>query len=79
MFNKIGRYFLNIIIVAFDLQLNVILGGAPYETISSRIGKLAVQGKSFGLRAERFIDFFFGAGHCRKNIQPFEGAEAVIR
>jgi hypothetical protein len=38
------------------------------ETISSWVGRNAVEGEPWALVAERFIDALFGSGHCRRNI-----------
>jgi hypothetical protein len=45
-------------------------GEAPNadETISSRVGRNAVEGKRWALICERLIDGIFGAGHCRRSI-----------
>jgi hypothetical protein len=40
----------------------------PDETLSSWIGRNAVEGNRFALIAERVVDLFLGAGHCRRAI-----------
>jgi hypothetical protein len=40
----------------------------PDETISSWIGRSAEAGYRAGLIAEKVVDFFLGAGHCRLAI-----------
>ncbi|SNS52995.1 hypothetical protein SAMN06295912_108109 [Sphingomonas laterariae] len=54
----------------------LILGGPvpdPDETISSKVGRMAVRGRRWALIAERVIDWLFerlgeAPGHCRRNI-----------
>jgi hypothetical protein len=41
---------------------------SPDETLSSWIGRNAVEGHRAALIAEAVVDFFLGAGHCRKAI-----------
>lgn len=41
---------------------------SPDETVSSWVGRGAVAGKRWALIAEKLIDLFWGAGHCRKAI-----------
>lgn len=63
------------ILLALDQLGNVLLGGNnPDETISSAIGRKAMQGRRWALVAERIIDWLFlrltgEAGHCRANIE----------
>jgi len=70
----IGRYFLNGAIWLFDVGGNVIFfGGSWQECISSRVGRnTGLQGwRGEVCRvAEKVIDFIFGKGHCKRNIQP---------
>jgi hypothetical protein len=40
----------------------------PDETLSSWIGRNAVEGNRSALIAERVVDLFLGAGHCRRAI-----------
>jgi hypothetical protein len=51
-----------------DQLINTLLGGRPWETISSSVGKQAAQGIGWALVAEKVIDAVMGAGHCRRNI-----------
>ncbi len=53
---------------------NVVLGGHPDETISSRVGKAALRGGWFALACERLIDWLFlnlagERDHCRDSIE----------
>lgn len=41
---------------------------SPDETLSSWVGRGAVEGGRAFLIAEKVIDFFLGSGHCRKAI-----------
>lgn len=38
------------------------------ETISSWVGRRSLDGKRWAHVAERFLDWIFGAGHCRRSI-----------
>lgn len=68
------RYALNLLI-ALDQLGNVLLGGNnPDETISSAVGRKAMAGRKWALRAERIIDWLFERlgeepGHCRRMIE----------
>ena len=59
-------------LVALDKWVNVLLGGDPDETISSRAGKAQLSGKLWGCSLCRFLDFF-QKDHCSINIQKDEG------
>lgn len=39
------------------------------ETLSSFVGRNAVEGKRWALVAERLLDGVFGEGHCRESIE----------
>lgn len=54
--------------IGVDQAGNALLGGSEDETISSRTGRHAIEGKWWALGLESFIDFFFGKGHCRNAI-----------
>lgn len=67
------RYLLNLAVAA-DQGWNAILGGNPDETISSRVGRAALNGRPFAAELEWLIDALFrllGAapGHCRRHIE----------
>jgi hypothetical protein len=68
------RYFMNILI-AFDQLANVILGGDPDETISSRLGKAH---DSIGTWARGVVDRIFGKGHCARSVEPDEGGKGLF-
>lgn len=60
--------------LGIDQLVNTILGGNEDETISSRVGRNAVEGKRWALIAEKVINALFeflGAppGHCRRCIE----------
>jgi hypothetical protein len=64
-------YFRNLAIFPFlmaDQLINTLLGGNPWETISSSVGKQAAQGVRWALVVEKIIDAVMGQGHCRRNI-----------
>ena len=54
--------------IAFDQQVNTLLGGSPDETLSARAYRTEQQGKVFGRFFRPVIDalFFFDPDHCRK-------------
>ena len=69
----IRRYLLNLAI-ALDQGLNAALGGNPDETISSRVGRAAMNDRAFAAEVEWLIDtpcrlLGDGPGHCRRNIE----------
>lgn len=64
------RYVINLLI-ALDQLGNVLAGGNnPDETISSAVGRKAIQGRAWALFTERHIDCLFNrltgeVAHCR--------------
>lgn len=66
------RYLLNILI-GIDQLANTILAGNPDETISSAVGRKAIQGRKWALIAEQLINPIFALlgdeNHCRKRIE----------
>ena len=54
--------------IGIDQTGNALLGGSEDETISSRTGRHAMEGKCWALALEAFIDAIFGKGHCRAAI-----------
>lgn len=54
--------------IGIDQTGNALLGGSEDETISSRTGRHALEGKSWALALEKVIDAVFGEGHCRRSI-----------
>ncbi len=62
------KYYLLNNAIAFDQQLNALLGGSPDETLSARAYRTEQQGKIFGKFFRPLIDglFFFDKDHCRK-------------
>jgi hypothetical protein len=62
------------ILISIDQFANTILGGSPDETISSRVGRNAIQGKKWALIAEKVINWIFWdlvkeENHCRNRIE----------
>ena len=58
--------------VAHDQLANTAFGGHEDETLSSRAGKAAREGKRWGCIFCRLLDRL-DAGHCEKSIEPDEG------
>jgi hypothetical protein len=71
------------LLLAIDQLGNVILGGDnPDETISSAVGRKAIEGRKWALIAECIIDWLFlrltgDAGHCRASIEWDEANAAA--
>lgn len=81
MNNKFFLY-LNNLGVALSQLGRAILGGDPDESISGATGKAAMQGRWWFVNVqEPLINaiFFYDKDHCRKSIEPDEGAKSVIR
>ena len=58
-------YLLNVILWLFDTGFNVVfLGGSPYESISSRVGKQ--RPKKWACIVCKMLDGLFGSDHCDK-------------
>lgn len=57
------------ILIAIDQLFNALADGSEDETISSRVGKAALQGKRWALILETIIDRLLGRGHCRRAIE----------
>lgn len=67
------------IALALDELGNVLMGGDPQETISSRTGKLAATGSAFGLEAQKFVNFIMmNPQHCHHAILPNVGSNGLI-
>ena len=74
--NILGIYILNIL-VSIDQFVNVIFGGAPDETISSRLGRNYPN--SILYKIVNFI-FFWQENHCEEEIEPESHREdAIVR
>ncbi len=58
--------------VSFDQLANTAFGGSEDETISSRAGKAARQGKRWGCLLCGLLNRF-EPDHCEKNIEADEG------
>lgn len=68
------RLYLYRMLIAIDQFLNTLTFGEPDETISSRVGKAAIEGGRCALIAEAVIDWLFKCltglpGHCRRVIE----------
>jgi len=66
------RYFFNLLI-ALDQLVNTLLIGSPDETISSRMGKYAVNGRGFIPCQLCKLLNLFEKDHCIKSIELDEG------
>ena len=73
---KIKRYFWNILI-SIDQFFNVLLGGDPDETLSSRLGKYQHRYKICRLIC-KFLDLI-DYRHCQKSIEYDEGKREIIK
>ena len=58
--------------VAYDQLANAAFGGDPDETISSRAGKAARNGRRWGCVLCRLLDRF-EPDHCEKSLEPDAG------
>ncbi len=68
----VKRYLLNLLIV-LDVAFNVILGGDPYETISSRAGK---SDRKWACVLCKFLNWL-QPGHCKDSVIPSAGDKAL--
>lgn len=81
--NKLSEYGWNILI-AFDQFVNTLCGGDPDETLSSRMGKWALDGENqHGVRrivyiVANWICNKFQKDHFQKSIEPDRGDRKVI-
>lgn len=75
--SRFGQYVFNIL-YSVDQFFNTVAGGDPDETISSRLGKMARDGKLRLLPGliVRFLDRI-DADHCKDAIENDEGGMAV--
>ena len=64
------KYIWNLL-VSLDQHVNVILGGKPDETISSRAGKAVEEGKTWAVILCRVLHVF-DKNHCAKSIERDE-------
>lgn len=83
-YNQKDGYLQNLAIVGLDLLGNTLLGGDPYETISSRSAKAQAyeQGEvppswGWGCRMCSFLAIF-QENHCGKALDRNKGSLAVI-
>ena len=82
--HPVGRYFLNQAL-AIDQLINVMGGGDPDETVSSRVGKIERKHKGripWYRPLPRFLCWALDKidkDHCREAIEEDEGDNAVIQ
>jgi len=73
---SVSRYLWNVLIW-LDQGLNVLFGGDPDETVSSRMGKAVREGRcvlcKFGCRVLNIFD----KNHCEKSIESDEGSRQI--
>lgn len=72
----LGQYLLNWAIW-LDEGLNVLTGGDPGETMSSRAGKAQRNGRKWACVLCRFLDLF-NRNHCQNAVNMDDGKRAVI-
>lgn len=78
------KYFWNVLI-AIDQLVNTIFGGDPDETLSSRMGKWAIEGQhQKGLRKVlycvcNYVVELFEKDHFKKSIESDEGAKRILK
>lgn len=58
-----------IILLALDQLVCGVIWLRPDHTISGEVGYAAMNGKRWGLMAEKVIDRLFYQGHCRESIE----------
>lgn len=68
IFKAIGNR-LFIILLALDQLVCGVIWLRPDHTISGEVGYAAMNGKRWGLMAEKVIDRLLGKGHCRESIE----------
>lgn len=78
----IAKAYLFNIFVLVTTTINVITGGDPGETLSSRMGKGKLKGKPVHTLLSRVIDLAFEMifdqrDHCVRSIQRDEGKHAL--
>ena len=82
--HPVGRYFLNQAL-AIDQLINVMGGGDPDETVSSRVGKIARKHNGdipWYRPLPRFLNWALDKidkDHCKEAIEEDEGKNAVIQ
>lgn len=68
----IKRWLLNMLL-ALDTSINALIGGDPFETISSRAGK---SDRKWACVLCKFLDWL-DKDHCKKAILSTAGADAL--
>lgn len=74
----LGRYIHNGL-YWLDCGINWVFGGDPRETVSSRAGKAARNGRLWGCILCRFLSFILRRNHCERSINPSLGSKAIIK
>jgi hypothetical protein len=70
------KTYLKNIFLAVSQVLNVLLGGDPDETLSSRAGKARLNGRAWGCILCKVLDRL-DKNHCTNAIENDEGKNAV--
>jgi len=74
--SKLGQYIWNWLIL-IDQAFNVLLGGDPDETMSSRMGKFVERDKcKFCLWTCKFLNLFED-DHCAKSVERDRGKRTI--
>jgi hypothetical protein len=65
------------VLIAFDQMVNVITGGHPDETISSRAGRAALAGRWWGKVMSAFLNLFESDHGAKAEAGDLERAEQI--
>src|SRR5271156_3854969 len=71
-------YFLRVL-VGFDIFMNVIFGGNPDETISSRASRAATEGKTWGILLSKFLIIFQSDHGANAQSGDLQRADDVVK
>lgn len=72
-------YVKRVLIGALDMPVNVITGGLPDETISSRWARGAERGNKFCILGSKFLDLFQKDHGAKAQAGDVERAEIVVK
>lgn len=74
---SVSRYLWNVLIW-LDQGLNVLLGGDPDETLSSRMGKAVREDRCVLCKGLCWLLHLIDKNHCAKSIEEDEGKNEVV-
>lgn len=78
-FEKDAEQYIINVAEGIDETVNALAGGDGKETISSRVGKMAQEGKEAGLILEPIVNaIMHNPHHCEEAIEPNVGGDAII-